>query len=336
MNAALELSDRVGKTVACRALGVPRASPYRPMQPSAPRRVRPTPARALDASERQTVLDHLHSERFSDKAPAEVYATLIDEDVYLCSIRTMHRILAENGELKERRNQLRHPQYKKPELLATGPNQVWSWDITKLLGPAKWTYFHLYVILDIFSRYVVGWMVAPRETAELAKRLIAETCAKQGIVSGDLTIHADRGTSMTSKPVALLMADLGVTKTHSRPHVSDDNPYSESQFKTLKYMPDFPERHGSIEDARAYCQRFFPWYNQEHHHTGIALLTPEMLHYGRAGKVIEQRQLALDAAYARNPERFTHARPKHPPQPTAVWINPPTPIPAPATEIIRH
>ena len=327
MSAALELGDSVGKAVACRALGVPRATLYRRMLPSAPRRLlRPTPARALGAAERQTVLDHLHSERFSDKAPVEVYATLIDEGVYLCSIRTMHRILAENGGLKERRNQLRHPQYKKPELLATGPNQVWSWDITKLLGPVKWTYFHLYVILDIFSRYVVGWMVAPRETAELAKRLIAETCAKQGIVAGDLTIHADRGTSMTSKPLALLMADLGVTKTHSRPHVSDDNPYSESHFKTLKYMPDFPERHGSIEDARTYCQLFFPWYNQEHHHSGIALLTPETLHYGRAGQVIEQRQKVLDQAYARNPERFPHARPKHPPQPTAVWINPPTPL----------
>jgi len=326
MSAALELGDSVGKAVACRALGVPRATLYRRMLPSAPRRLlRPTPARALGAAERQTVLDHLHSERFSDKAPVEVYATLIDEGVYLCSIRTMHRILAENGGLKERRNQLRHPQYKKPELLATGPNQVWSWDITKLLGPVKWTYFHLYVILDIFSRYVVGWMVAPRETAELAKRLIAETCAKQGIVAGDLTIHADRGTSMTSKPLALLMADLGVTKTHSRPHVSDDNPYSESHFKTLKYMPDFPERHGSIEDARTYCQLFFPWYNQEHHHSGIALLTPEMLHYGRAGQVIEQRQKVLDQAFERNPERFPHARPKHPPQPTAVWINPPTP-----------
>ena len=325
MTAALKLGDSVGKAVACRALGVPRATLYRRMLPAVPHRVRPTPARALDAAERRTVLDHLHSERFSDKAPAEVFATLLDEDIYLCSIRTMHRILAQNEELKERRNQLRHPQYTKPELLATGPNQVWSWDITKLLGPAKWTYFHLYVILDIFSRYVVGWMVAPRETAELAKRLIAETCAKQGIVAGDLTIHADRGTSMTSKPLALLMADLGVTKTHSRPHVSDDNPYSESHFKTLKYMPDFPERHGSIEDARTYCQLFFPWYNQEHHHSGIALLTPAMLHYGKAGQVIEQRQKVLDQAFERNPERFPHARPKHPPQPTAVWINPPTP-----------
>jgi putative transposase len=325
MSAALELGDSVGKAAACRALGVPRATLYRRLQPSAPAQVRPTPERALDAAERQVVLDHLHSERFCDKAPSEVYATLLDENIYLCSIRTMHRILADNSELKERRNQLRHPQYKKPELLATGPNQVWSWDITKLLGPAKWTYFHLYVILDIFSRYVVGWMVAPRETAELAKRLIAETCARQGIDPGTLTIHADRGTSMTSKPVALLMADLGVTKTHSRPHVSDDNPYSESQFKTLKYMPEFPERFGSIEDSRAFCQRFFPWYNTEHHHSGIALLTPEMLHYGIAEEVIEQRQKVLDAAYARTPERFTHAHPKHPPQPTAVWINPPKP-----------
>jgi len=230
-------------------------------------------------------------------------------------LRTMHRILAENKELKERRNQLRHPQYKKPELLATGPNQVWSWDITKLLGPVKWTCFQLYVILDIFSRNVVGWMVATRETAELAKRLIATTCEKHGIVPGTLTLHADRGTSMTSKPVALMLADLGVTKTHSRPHVSDDNPYSESHFKTLKYRPEFPERFGSIEDARAFCQRFFPWYNHEHPHSGIALLTPDMLHYGMAGEVIEQRQKVLDEAFAPNPERFVRAWPKHPPQP---------------------
>jgi putative transposase len=204
-------------TEACRALGVPRASLYRRMLPAVPRRVRPTPGRAPGAAERQVVLDHLHSERFCDKAPAEAFATRLDEDIDLCSIRTMHRILAQKGELKERRNQLRHPQYKKPELLATGPHQVWSWDITKLLGPAKWTYFHLYVILDIFSRYVLGWMVAPRETAELAKRLIADPCAKQGIVAGDLTLHADRGTSMTSKPIALLLADLGVTQNPQSP-----------------------------------------------------------------------------------------------------------------------
>ena len=334
MSAALELAHDVGRSAACRALGVPRASLYRSQQPAAAPRPRPTPARALTPQERYVVREHLHSERFRDKAPAEVYATLLDEGVFLCSVRTMHRILAGSGELKERRNQLRHPQYKKPELLATGPNQVWSWDITKLLGPAKWTYFHLYVILDIFSRYVVGWMVAPRETAELAKRLIADTCQKQGIAAGDLTIHADRGTSMTSKPVALLMADLGVTKTHSRPHVSDDNPYSESQFKTLKYRPEFPDRFGSIEDARAFCQQFFPWYNQEHHHSGIALLTPQMLHYGQAEQVIEQRQQVLNQAYRRNPERFVRSCPKPQPKPTAVWINPPTP--PVSTQEIRH
>ncbi len=332
MSATLELAKDVGRAAACRALGMSRASLYRSQLPAAVPRPRPTPVRTLTPQERHVVRDHLHSERFRDKAPAEIYATLLDEGVFLCSVRTMHRILAESGELKERRNQLRHPQYKKPELLATGPNQVWSWDITKLLGPAKWTYFHLYVILDIFSRYVVGWMVAPRETAELARRLIADTCQKQGIAAGDLTIHADRGTSMTSKPVALLMADLGVTKTHSRPHVSDDNPYSESQFKTLKYRPEFPERFGSIEDARAFCQQFFPWYNQEHHHSGIALLTPQILHYGMADQVIEQRQQVLDHAYQRHPERFVRAAPKPQPKPTAVWINPPSPavLPVPA------
>lgn len=337
MSAVQQLAPRVGRSAACRALSVPRASWYRSLPPTASLGTpvaRPTPARALQPAERQTVLDHLHSERFRDKAPAEAYATLLDEGTYLCSVRSMYRILGENGEVKERRDQLRHPQYTKPELLATAPNQVWSWDITKLLGPAKWTYFYLYVILDIFSRYVVGWMVAERETAELAKRLIADTCDKQVVVFGQLTIHADRGTSMTSKPVALLMADLGVTKTHSRPHVSDDNPYSESQFKTLKYRPEFPDRFGSMQDARAFCQRFFPWYNAEHHHSGIALLTPEVLHYGQAEEVIRRRQEVLNGAYARNPERFVRASPKPQPQPTAVWINAPTSTPA--TEEERH
>jgi putative transposase len=247
----------------------------------------------------------------------------------------MYRILDENGEVKERRNQLRHPVYHKPELLATAPNQVWSWDITKLLGPAKWTYFCLYVILDIFSRYVVGWMVAQGETAALAKRRIADTCAQQLIVPGQLTIHADRGSSMTSKPVALLMADLGITKTPSRPYVSDDNPYAESQFKTLQYRPEFPDRFGSLQDARGFCQHFFRWYNRDHHHSGIALLTPEVLHYGRGQEVIERRQEVLNQAYARNPERFVRACPKPQPLPTAVWINPPALTPA-VTEEERH
>ena len=327
MNAAHQLGQKVGRAAACRALHVPRASLYRHLRPpreqSDPPAPRPSPPRALAPAERQLVLDHLNTERFRDKAPPEVYATLLDEGTYLCSLRTMYRILEEAGEVRERRDQLQHPPYHKPQLLANAPNQVWSWDITKLLGPAKWTYFYLYVILDIFSRYVVGWMVADRESAELAKRLIAETCHKQQIAPDQLTLHADRGASMRSKPVALLLADLGVTKTHSRPHVSDDNPFSESHFKTLKYRPEFPDRFGSIQDARGFCQAFFPWYNAEHHHSGIGLLTPEVLHYGRADEVIGQRQAVLSQAYERNPERFVRAHPKPQDKPTAVWINPP-------------
>ena len=279
------------------------------------------------------MLEQLHAERFQDTPPAQVYTTLLDEGTYLCSIRTMYRLLDQHNEVRERRNQLTHPRYQKPELLATGANQVWSWDITKLRGPAKWTYFYLYVILDIFSGYVVGWMVAPRESAELAKRLIKETCHKQAIAPEQLTIHADNGSSMRSKPVAFLLADLGVTKSHSRPHVSDDNPFSESQFKTLKYRPEFPDRFGSIQDARGFCQVFFPWYNTEHHHSGIGLLTPETLHYGRAEKVIQRRQEVLSQAYERNPERFVGAHPKPPDKPTAVWINPPTLKPATEGEL---
>ncbi len=324
MSAASELSSTVGIAPACAALGVPRASYYRSLRPMpAPAKERPTPPRALGADERQAVLDTLHSERFVDKAPAEVWATLLDEGTYLCSRRTMYRILDEADEVRERRDQLRHPEYKKPELLAEAPNRVWSWDITKLLGPAKWTYFHLYVILDIFSRYVVGWMVAERESATLASQLIDETCAKQDIQRGQLTLHADRGTSMKSKTVALLLSDLGVTKTHSRPQVSDDNPFSESQFRTLKYRPDFPERFGSIADARGFCRPFFRWYNTEHRHSGIGLLTPEAVHYGRAGALLAERQSILTAAYLAHPERFVRRPPAPPALPPAVWINPP-------------
>ena len=337
MTAGESLAQKIGRAPACRALGIPRASFYRTLgqkeqpYPPAPR---PTPARALEPVEKQAVIEQLHSERFQDKPPAQVYATLLDEGTYLCSIRTMYRLLEENNEVRERRNQLTHPRYQKPELLATGANQVWSWDITKLLGPAKWSYFYLYVILDIFSRYVVGWMVAPNESAELARRLIGETCRKQGIAPGQLILHADRGSSMKSKPVAFLLADLGVTKSHSRPHVSDDNPFSESQFKTLKYRPEFPDRFGSIEDARRFCQLFFSWYNTEHHHSGIGLLTPETLHYGRAEEVIQQRQDVLTQAYQRHPERFVRAHPKPPDKPTAVWIN--KPVVTPATEGDLH
>jgi putative transposase len=265
----------------------------------------------------------MHSERFMDQAPREIFATLLDEGRYLCSVRTMYRILGQENEVRERRNQLRHPVYAKPELLATAPNQVWSWDITRLLGPVKWSYFYLYVILDIFSRYVVGWMVAARESATLAQRLIEETCRKQAIEPGQLTIHADRGSSMTSKPVALLLADLGVAKTHSRPHTSNDNPFSEAQFKTLKYRPAFPGRFGSIEEARSFCQRFFSWYNQEHHHAGIGLLTPYVVHHGQAEPVLEARFKVLSEAYQAHPERFVRGAPAHGSLPRAVWINPP-------------
>jgi putative transposase len=332
VKAAQQMAPLVGWAAACRALDLPRASVYRQLRASGeppPPVARTKPERALDANERGAVLALLRSDRFMDQSPSEVYATLLDEGRYVCSIRTMYRILAENGEVRERRDQLRHPAYQKPELLAAAPNQVWSWDITKLRGPVKWSYFYLYVILDIFSRYAVGWMVAHRESAELARRLIEETSRKQGIAPGQLTVHADRGSSMTSKPVALLLSDLGIHRTHSRPHVSDDNPYSESQFKTLKYRPEFPERFGSIEDARGFCQGFFRWYNTEHHHTGIALLTPEVVHYGRAAKVMGERQQVLSAAYAQRPERFVQGFPQPPELRAAVWINPPTKTTAP-------
>ena len=323
MAATQSLSTEIGIKPACDAFGIARSGFYRKQGPATAPAPRPSPPRTLSPEERQAVLATLHSDRFVDTAPAAVYATLLDEGRYHCSIRTLYRILDEQAEVKERRNQLRHPVYQKPELLATAPNQVWSWDITKLLGPVKWTYFHLYVILDIFSRYVTGWMVAPRESATLAQRLIAETCAKQGIGPGQLFLHADRGTSMTSKPVALLLADLGVTRSHSRPQVSNDNPFSEAQFKTLKYRPDFPERFGSLEDARAFCQTFFSWYNGEHRHAGIGLMTPAAVHDGRASTVRHARQRVLRAAYVAHPERFVRKPPQPPRLPHAVWINPP-------------
>src|SRR5450755_3151940 len=324
MAAVIELAPVVGIQAACAVLGVPRSSFYRQHRPLISSAAPSVSARSLYPAERESVLSCLHEERFQDRSPAAVYATLLDEGRYHCSIRTMYRLLAQEGETRERRDQLTHPPYQKPELLATAPNQLWSWDITKLLGPAKWTYFYLYVILDVFSRYVVGWMVAPRETAELAKRLIADTCEKQNIQPDQLTIHADRGSSMTSKPVAFLLADLSVTKSHSRPYVSDDNPYSESHFRTLKYRPDFPDRFGCIQDSRAFCQSFFAWYNEEHRHSGIELLTPSMVHYGQAGAVIERRQVVLDAAYQAHPERFVRSAPKLLAIPEEVWINKPT------------
>jgi putative transposase len=378
MASVAALASVVGVTASCEAIGVARASFYRPARPRVrrgplaivapepgegprpsalpapsprhegavgerselgvpPRRtwdhdvggpppplVRSHP-RALSLVEQAAVLAVLHSPRFRDAAPAAVYATLLDEGVYVASERTMYRLLAAAGETRARRDQLVHPAYQKPELLATAPKQVWSWDITKLLGPAKWTYFYLYVILDIYSRYVVGWMVAHREHADLAERLIAETIAKQQVPAGQLTLHADRGSSMTSKPVAFLLADLGVTKTHSRPHVSNDNPYSEAQFKTLKYRPGCPDRFASIEAARAFCQDFFRWYNTEHRHAGIGLLPPAVVHHGQAQAVYDARCQILAAAHAAHPERFVRQAPRPPQLPSAAWINPPNP-----------
>ncbi|MGH9361463.1 MAG: IS3 family transposase, partial [Thermoanaerobaculia bacterium] len=310
MTAVEEIQNLVGTARACDVLDVARASYYRWRDPQVePPSPRLSPPRTLSSPERRVVLETLNSQEFSDKAPAEVFATLLDRREYLCSIRTMYRILAENGEVRERRDQLRHPVYRKPELLATGPNQVWSWDITKLLGPVKWTYYYLYVILDIFSRYPVGWMVAGQENAALAERLIDETQKKEGIQPEQLTIHMDRGGPMTAKSFALLLADLGITKSHSRPHVSDDNPFIESHFKTIKYMPDFPDNFGSLQDARAYCRGFFQWYAMEHHHSGIALLTPYQVHRGLSELVTRQRQEVLTQAYAQHPERFVRQPP---------------------------
>jgi putative transposase len=325
MQAVVAHVEELGAATACAALDLPRASYYRHLKPTPfkPVRVRARPARALGELERQEVLDTLHSELYIDKAPAEVQAELLDQGRYLCSTRTMYRLLDEAKEVRERRNQLRHPSYQKPELLAAAPNQVWSWDITKLLGPVKWTYYYLYVILDIFSRYVVGWLVAERETAMLAKRLIDETCDRQEIQKGQLTIHSDRGTSMKSNLVAQLLANLGVTKSHSRPYVSDDNPFSESQFKTMKYRSDFPDRFGCQEHAVSFCRPFFAWYNREHRHSGIGYLTPEMVHYGLAKTVLEQRQIVLSAAFEQHPERFVNKHPQPASLPEAVWINPP-------------
>jgi len=327
MKAATELSHDVGKRAACKALGVPRATFYRHFdkgQNTRAKKARPDPPLSLKPIERQNVIDILNSEKFQDKAPYEVYATLLDEGTYHCSIRTMYRILkAKNGDVKERRRGHQRNHYQKPELLATSPNQVWSWDITKLKGPVKWTYFYLYVILDIFSRYVVGWLVSHREQDALAKRFIEETSIKQGIVPGQLTVHADRGSSMKSKAVAYLLGDLGITKTHSRPHVSNDNPYSEAHFKTLKYCPEFPDRFGCIQDAREFCRSFFNWYNKEHRHSGIALMTPEQVHYGKARSIFDFRARVLKQAFLKNPKRFKGKLPNPLSLPKAVWINKP-------------
>lgn len=328
--AITELEPLVGTAAACAAVGRPRATHYRwhrkSPAPAKPAREPARQPRALSAAERAEVLAVLHEPRFVDLAPGEVYAILLDEGRYLCSEATMYRLLRDtHGGVRERRRQATHPPRVKPELVAHGANQCWSWDITKLTGPAKWTYYYLYSIIDIYSRYSVGWMVATKESKELAERLLGETIAKQNIDRGQLTIHADRGSSMASKPVAFLLADLGVTKSHSRPHCSNDNPYSEAQFKTLKYRPDFPETFGSLEDARAFCSDFYTWYNQDHRHSGIGMHTPNDVHHGRAAAVRETRVQTLSVAYATNPERFVRKHPQPPELPGTAWINQPDP-----------
>jgi putative transposase len=309
---------------ACAVLGKSRATHYRrqrPRLPAGPRPPRPVPSNALTPAERDTVRATLNHESFVDKSPAQVWATLLDEGTYLCSESTMYRILREAGAVRDRRRQATHPPRTRPELVADGPGQVWSWDITKLHGPVKGVYYDLYVIIDIYSRYVPGWLVAPTETGDLAKDFITGTINTAG--APPRVVHADRGTSMTSKPVALLLADLGVVRSHSRPKVSNDNPYSESAFKTLKYCPAFPDRFGSIADARAFCAEFFAYYNHEHRHSGIGLHTPASVHYGTADEIRALRAEVLDAAHARHPDRFRRA-PQPPALPKAVWINRPT------------
>lgn len=317
------LREKIGVKAACQALGLPRSQFYRKRQPRQAPRPKCAPARKLTEAEREEVRGLLNSPRFADQSPREMYATLLDEDRYYCSVRSMYRILDEHDEVRERRDQLRHPAYQKPELLATEPNQVWSWDITRLLGPAKWSYFYLYTVLDIYSRYVVGWLVALQESGHLAETLLAETCQRQAIAPGQLTLHADRGKPMLAKPLAFLLADLGVTKSHSRPYTSDDNPFSEAQFKTMKYRPDYPDRFGSQLEAREWSHNFFRWYNFEHHHTALGLLTPAVVHFGRAAEVLQQRQIVLQYAYDRHPERFVRGLPRPAALPEAVWINPP-------------
>lgn len=323
--AAEQLAPTVGVAAACRALGVSRASVYRNRRPRVPRASRPrrTSCRALTASERKQVLDTLHEDRFVDQAPAAVYATLLEEDRYLCSTRTMYRVLKAAGEVRERRRQRRHPHREPPQLVATAPNQVWTWDITRLPGPRKWTTFPLYVVLDLFSRYAVAWMVASRETAALAGKLIASACQKQDIEPGQLTLHQDRGGPMTAKTFSQLLVDLDILASYSRPRVSDDNPYSESHFKTVKYAPSYPQWFRDPEDARDYFRVFFPWYNTEHRHSGLGLLTPEDVHYGRVQHLQAARQRVLDVAYQLHPERFVNGPPQPPKVPAQVWINQP-------------
>lgn len=324
MEMASNLGESIGVSTACKRLGIPRSSWYRWSRPAVEQSPRPSPSRALSDEERSEVRSVLNSERFRNETPRQVYATLLDEEKYYCHWRTMYRILAEKNEAQERRNQRSHPTYSRPELLATAPNQLWTWDITKLKGEIRLTYYYLYVILDVYSRYVVGWMLAECESEQLAQKLITETCAKQQIPRGQLTLHADRGPSMTSKSVEQLLIDMDVAKSHSRPYTPNDNPFSESHFKTLKYRPDYPGRFASYNLAHQWCQTLFVWYNQHHYHSALNLMTPISVHYGHEPEIRAQRQSVLELAYLAHPERFVKGKPELQPLPKAVWINPPS------------
>lgn len=311
--------------VACRAVGLSRATLYRAQKPRPARElaVRPPSPRRLSDDERRVVIETLTSAEFADQPPAEVFATLLGRGVYLASIRTMYRLLALHfGVVPDRRAQRFVRHHAAPSLEATSPNQVWTWDITRLAGPTRGLFYSLYVIVDLFSRYVVGWMVAERESAQLAQHLFAETCTRHGVVPGSLTVHADRGGPMRSDGLAQLFAELGVERSFSRPRVSDDNPFIESHFKTLKYQPDYPRRFDSLLHARAWLQRFFEWYVDQHHHTGLALFTPGDVFHGRVTVVAAARQAALDAGFAAHPERFSHGPPTVALPPARVAINP--------------
>lgn len=320
-----ELAAQIGVKSACEVLNVARSRVYRKRQAKREPLPRPTASHGLSEGERQQVRETLNSERFMDQAPRQVYAALLDEGQYLCHWRTMYRILHAHGEVCERRLTRRHPTYKKPELLAEHPNEVWSWDITHLRGPVKWSGYKLYTVLDIFSRYVVGWMIAEVESSELAKQLIAETARKQGIRPDQLTLHADNGSPMTGRPLSQMLLDLGITRSHSRPHTSDDNPFSEAQFKTMKYRPDYPDRFDSIEAARQWARVFFAWYNDDHYHSGLNLMTPASVHCGQADAVQQQRQSVMAAAFEACPARFRAGMPLVKGAPSAVYINPPKP-----------
>jgi putative transposase len=329
LSAVAELVPALATRRALRALGASHATWYRRHAPRVHRTARPrlAPPLALSPTERESILTVLNSPRLADCTPYTAWARLLDEGTYLASVRTFYRVLAAEGQVHERRTQLVHPAHTKPELVATAPNQVWSWDITRLRSTLKWRHFYLYVLLDIFSRYVVGWLVASDENAGLASALIEETCDKYGIARDTLTLHSDRGSPMRAKTTAELLVDLGVAASFSRPRVSNDNPFSEAQFKTLKYRPEFPERFDGMDHTRTHLRRFFAWYNDEHRHSGIGFMTPAAVHFGQAAAIQQQRAAVLAAAYRAHPKRFKGRLPTPPALPEIVGINLPPPKP---------